>query len=114
MQPYNPLHDPLVDSIPGTNQEYAPSYWVATAGTPPPNDGPVPGDINAEVVIVGSGATGIATALHLAEEHGIQAIIAGRSAEAQRLLKAHIEQSKIEVRKITLGMLQDAKKMATG
>ena len=75
MQPYNPLHDPLVDSIPGINQEYAPSYWVATAGTPPPNDGPVPGDINAEVVIVGSGATGIATALHLAEEHGIQAII---------------------------------------
>ena len=75
MQPYNPLHDPLVDSIPGTNQEYAPSYWVATAGTPPPNDGPVPGDINSEVVIVGSGATGIATALHLAEEHGIQAII---------------------------------------
>lgn len=75
MQPYNPLHDPLVDSIPGINQEYAPSYWVATAGTPPPNDGPVPGDFNAEVVIVGSGATGIATALYLAEEHGIQAII---------------------------------------
>ena len=50
------------------------------------------------------------------DEHGqiIKAIIAGRSAEAQRLLKAHIEQSKIEVRKITLGMLQDAKKMATG
>lgn len=50
------------------------------------------------------------------DEHGqiIKAIIAGRSAEAQRLLKAHIEQSKIEVRKITLGMLQDAKKMASG
>lgn len=49
------------------------------------------------------------------DEHGqiIKAIIAGRSAEAQRLLKAHIEQSKIEVRKITLGMLQEAKKMAS-
>lgn len=75
MQTYNPLHDPLVDSIPGTNQEYAPTYWVASAGLAPPNDGPVPGDIQADVVIVGSGATGIATALYLAEEHGIQAVI---------------------------------------
>lgn len=50
------------------------------------------------------------------DEHGqiIKAILAGRVAEAQRLLKAHIEQSKIEVRKITLGMLQDARKQATG
>jgi len=50
------------------------------------------------------------------DEHGqiIKAILAGRSGEAQRLLKAHIEQSKIEVRKITLGMLQDARKQATG
>lgn len=50
------------------------------------------------------------------DEHGqiIKAILAGRSGEAQRLLKAHIEQSKIEVRKITLGMLQDARKLAVG
>jgi hypothetical protein len=75
MQTYNPLHDPLVDSIPGTNQEYSPTYWVATAGLAPPNDGLVPGDIEADVVIVGSGATGIATALYLAQEHGIQAVI---------------------------------------
>jgi len=50
------------------------------------------------------------------DEHGqiIKAILAGRSGEAQRLLKAHIEQSKIEVRKITLGMLQNARKQAVG
>ena len=50
------------------------------------------------------------------DEHAqiIKAILAGRVAEAQRLLKAHIEQSKIEVRKITLGMLQDARKQASG
>lgn len=50
------------------------------------------------------------------DEHGqiMNAILAGRSAEAQRLLKAHIEQSKIEVRKITLSMLQEAKKLAAG
>ena len=46
------------------------------------------------------------------DEHSqiIKAILAGRASEAQRLLKAHIEQSKIEVRKITLGMLQEARK----
>jgi len=50
------------------------------------------------------------------DEHGqiIKAILAGRSGEAQRLLKAHIEQSKIEVRKITLGMLQNARIQAVG
>ena len=50
------------------------------------------------------------------DEHGqiIKAILSGRAAEAQRLLKAHIEQSKIEVRKITLGMLQDVRKQAVG
>lgn len=47
------------------------------------------------------------------DEHAqiLQAILKRRAAEAQRLLKAHIEQSKIEVRKITLGMLHEAKKM---
>lgn len=45
------------------------------------------------------------------DEHSLilQAILKGRAAEAQRLLSAHIEQSKIEVRKITLGMLHEAK-----
>jgi hypothetical protein len=36
-----------------------------------------------------------------------------KTSEAQKLLKNHIEQSKIEVRKITVGMLQEAKKQAT-
>jgi glycine/D-amino acid oxidase-like deaminating enzyme len=75
MQAYNPFHDPLVDSIPGTNQDYSPTYWVASAGSPPQTNGPVPGDIDADVVIVGSGATGISTALYLAQEYGIQAVI---------------------------------------
>jgi len=46
------------------------------------------------------------------DEHSqiLQAIMQGRTAESQRLLRAHIEQSKIEVRKITLGMLHEAKK----
>jgi DNA-binding GntR family transcriptional regulator len=50
------------------------------------------------------------------DEHGqiMQSILSGRTSEAQRLLKAHIEQSKIEVRKITLGMLQEARKLGSG
>ena len=31
---YNPTYDPLV-SPPGRGQDYAPTYWVATAGEPP-------------------------------------------------------------------------------
>jgi DNA-binding GntR family transcriptional regulator len=44
-------------------------------------------------------------------EHGmvLRSILASRPSEAVRLLKAHIEQSKIEVRKITLSMLYEAK-----
>ena len=53
---YNPTYDPLV-SPPGRGQEYAPTYWVATAGPPPADDGPIQGDIEADVVIVGSGFT---------------------------------------------------------
>ena len=50
------------------------------------------------------------------DEHGqiVKAILAKKTTEAQKLLKAHIDQSKIEVRKITLGMLQDARKLASG
>ncbi|MGA0572189.1 NAD(P)/FAD-dependent oxidoreductase [Variovorax sp. VNK109] len=72
---YDPKHDPLVTSVPGTGRDYAPTYWVATAGTPPEDDGAVTSDFDADVVIIGSGATGIATALFLAREQGVQAVV---------------------------------------
>ncbi len=74
-QRYDPRYDPLVAADPGAGRAYAPTYWVATAGTPPPDDGPVIRDIDADVVIIGSGSTGMATALALAEEHGVQATV---------------------------------------
>ncbi|WP_460142056.1 GntR family transcriptional regulator [Pseudomonas sp. S2_E01] len=48
------------------------------------------------------------------EEHGaiLRAILSHRSDEACRLLKAHIEVSKAEVRKVTLHMLQEAHERA--
>lgn len=50
------------------------------------------------------------------DEHAqiIKAIMKRKTSEVQKLLKNHIEQSKIEVRKITVGMLQEAKKQASG
>ncbi len=74
-KPYDPRYDPLVAADPGAGRAYAPTYWVASAGTPPPDDGPVTADFDADVVIIGSGATGISTALYLAQEHGIHAVV---------------------------------------
>jgi glycine/D-amino acid oxidase-like deaminating enzyme len=72
---YDPLYDPLVAEDPGAGRAYAPTYWVASAGSAPPDDGPVCNDIDVDVAIIGSGATGISTALFLAQEHGIQATV---------------------------------------
>lgn len=72
---YDPQYDPLVAPNPGTGRAYAPTYWVASAGTPPEDDGPITHDTDADVVIIGSGSTGISTALYLAQEHGIQALV---------------------------------------
>ncbi len=71
---YDPRYDPLVSPA-GQGQDYAPTYWVATAGEPPADDGPVAGDLDADVVVIGSGFTGLATALFLAREHGIKATV---------------------------------------
>ncbi|QDM19058.1 FAD-binding oxidoreductase [Tardiphaga sp. vice352] len=73
--PYDPHYDPLVSASPGRNRRYAPTYWVDTAGTPPEDDGPVSGDIDADVAIIGSGYTGLACAIFLAREFGIKAVV---------------------------------------
>ncbi len=72
---YNPAYDPLVDRSPGQGQQYAPTYWIGTAGTPPEDDGPVSTDMDADVVIIGSGFTGLCCAIFLAREHGIKATV---------------------------------------
>lgn len=75
LEQYDPRYDPLAAPHPGRGRDYAPTYWVASAGTPPEDDGPILGDVDADVVIVGSGFTGLATALFLAREHGIRATV---------------------------------------
>jgi len=73
--PYDPRFDPLLAAAPGRNTAYAPTYWVATAGAPPDDDGPVQHDMDVDVAIIGSGSTGMSTALFLAQEHGIAAVV---------------------------------------
>ena len=73
--PYDPRFDPMKDATPGENRDYAPTYWVATAGPAPADDGILAGDSDTDVVIVGSGYTGLATAIFLAREHGIKATV---------------------------------------
>lgn len=75
LRAYDPRYDPLTAPHPGRGTDYAPTYWVASAGQPPHDDGPISGDIDSDVVIVGSGFTGLATALMLAREHGIRATV---------------------------------------
>ncbi len=74
-QPYDPAYDPLRHATPGRNRDYAPTYWVATAGEPPEDDGPVQGDADADAVVVGSGFTGLACALFLARDFGMKATV---------------------------------------
>lgn len=72
---YEPQYDPLVSDGPGRNRDYAPTYWIATAGTPPESDGAIVRDVDADVAIIGSGYTGLACAIYLAREFGIKATV---------------------------------------
>jgi len=72
---YDPHYDPLVSAGPGINRAYAPTYWIATAGPAPEDDGPISQDVDVDVAIVGSGYTGLACAIHLAREFGVKAAV---------------------------------------
>ena len=73
--PYDPAYDPLVSVTPGHGRQYAPTYWIGTAGEPPEDDGPITQDIDVDVAIIGSGFTGLTTAIFLAQEYGIKATV---------------------------------------
>jgi len=74
-KPYDPNYDPVVATDPGHGRDYAPTYWISTAGEPPAGDGPVTADMDVDVAIVGSGYTGLSCAIHLARDHGIKATV---------------------------------------
>jgi glycine/D-amino acid oxidase-like deaminating enzyme len=74
-KPFDPAYDPVHAANPGDGKDYAPTYWIATAGAQPEDDGPVTQDIDVDVAIIGSGYTGLSCAIHLAKEHGIKATV---------------------------------------
>lgn len=75
MSSYDPLYDPVADVGVGCGRDYAPTYWIASAGPAPATDGPVRADMDVDVAIIGSGYTGLSCALHLARDHGIKATV---------------------------------------
>jgi glycine/D-amino acid oxidase-like deaminating enzyme len=68
-------YDPLFASGPGKGLAYPPSYWAATAGIIPADDGFAPAHTEAEVAIIGGGYTGLSCAYHLASRCGIRATV---------------------------------------
>lgn len=68
-------YDPLTARSPGTGLPHMPSYWTATAGDPPPDDGALSGAVDADVAIIGGGYTGLSCAYHLARHYGIRATV---------------------------------------
>ncbi|MBS9721208.1 FAD-binding oxidoreductase [Tianweitania sp. BSSL-BM11] len=73
--PFDPVYDPLRSPGPGQGKDYAPTYWIATAGPEPEDDGPITSDMDVDVAIIGSGYTGLSCAIHLARDHGIKATV---------------------------------------
>lgn len=68
-------YDPIVARDPGTGLAHPSSYWTATAGIAPPDDGPAPAALDTDVAIIGGGYTGLACAYHLARDHGVRATV---------------------------------------
>ncbi len=69
------MYDPLRDQHPGHGRDHESTYWATTAGETPDDDGPLRGDADVDVAIIGGGYTGLSCAYHLAHDHGVAATV---------------------------------------
>lgn len=69
------VYDPLTASGPGTGLDHPPSYWAATAGPEPEDDGALIGDRETDIAIIGGGYTGLSAAYHMARDFGTKPVI---------------------------------------
>lgn len=67
--------DPLLARDPGSGAAHPASYWDATAGPPPGDDGPLRSDRDCDVAIIGGGYTGLSCAWQLARMGGGSAVV---------------------------------------
>lgn len=65
-------YDPLTAELPRTPEDYRNTYWRATSGDPPADDGPLNGELTTDIAIIGGGYTGLSCAYHLASQYGAQ------------------------------------------
>ncbi len=70
-----PYNDPLRARHPGSGGAQPATYWQATAGPPPEDDGVLEGDHETEVAIIGGGYTGLSCAHYLASRSGIRPLV---------------------------------------
>lgn len=70
-----PYPDPLLARDPGRGAPHPQTYWQATAGAEPEDDGPLDGDRDCDVAVIGGGYTGLSTALHLRRMTGASVMV---------------------------------------
>jgi len=75
MNPRPPYEDPLLARHPGAGCQGAPTYWQATAGPPPEDDGALSEATACDVAIIGGGYTGLSCAHFLASRFGFRPLV---------------------------------------
>ena len=68
-------YDPLTAPGPGEGLAHVESYWAATAGPVPADDGQLNSGIDTDIAIIGAGYTGLSCAYYLAQRYGARPVV---------------------------------------